>query len=421
MQTIGLLNPISVAQADGAYRLVAGRHRLEAHRRLGRETIRAVVLDLDELRCELAEIDENLIRAELTVLERGEHLARRKEIYEALHPETKQGGAPGKPGGGKVAKTPDSGVLVPSFVEETARKTGKGKSTVFEEIQIATRLDEEVKEQIRDTGLADQKTDLLLLAQQPAQVQKELVSRVVSGEAKTVRAAAGQLEKEAEEEKRQEISHTLSQDILPEGVRLEAKDFRSQAEGIPDESVSLIFTDPPYDRDSLPLYGDLARIAARVLRPGGSLLCYCGHYLLPDLLPLMTKHLRFWWPCAAAHSGPEARMREYGIVVGWKPILWFVKGTRGDKETFVRDVTFGQREKDHHPWQQAEVEARYWIEHLSRPGDLVWDPFCGSGTTALAARGLGRLALTCDTDPEAIEAALARLSGLRGDLDAAAG
>jgi ParB family chromosome partitioning protein len=80
---IGLLNPIVVA----ASRLVAGRHRLEAVRLLGWETIPAIELTLEALDRELAEIDENLIRADLDVIERGDHYKRRKEIFLAKHPE----------------------------------------------------------------------------------------------------------------------------------------------------------------------------------------------------------------------------------------------------------------------------------------------------------------------------------------------
>ena len=48
--------------------------------------IRAQVVPLDALDAELAEIDENLLRNELTVLERAEHFARRKQLYEAKYP-----------------------------------------------------------------------------------------------------------------------------------------------------------------------------------------------------------------------------------------------------------------------------------------------------------------------------------------------
>ena len=48
-------------------------------------------------------------------------------------------------------------------------------------------------------------------------------------------------------------------------------DFRQRLDDLPDDSVDLIFTDPPYHKKHLPLYGDLAEVAGRVLRLGGSL------------------------------------------------------------------------------------------------------------------------------------------------------
>ena len=50
------------------------------------------------------------------------------------------------------------------------------------------------------------------------------------------------------------------------------------------------------------------------------------------------------------------------------------------------------------------------VRDYTRPGDLVVDPFCGSGTTALAAAMEGRSAITCEQMPEHYEIAKARLS-----------
>lgn len=167
-------------------------------------------------------------------------------------------------------------------------------------------------------------------------------------------------------------------------------DFREIGHQIPDASVDLIFTDPPYDRKAIELFDGLGEFAARVLRPGGSLIAYIGHIQLPDALADLSKHLRYWWTCGCFHSEAKARMTEYGIIAGWKPVIWFVKETRGDKRTFVTDVVTGSREKSHHEWQQAVSEARYFIDLLTEKDGFVVDPFCGGGTTPVACVELGR-------------------------------
>src|SRR5262249_2174868 len=154
-----------------------------------------------------------------------------------------------------------------------------------------------------------------------------------------VAAAEAKRAAEARDRQRRAEEVAAAMDGAPAIVHLGG--FRDVArDHLADGSVSLIYTDPPYDRGSLPLYGALALVAQRVLRPGGSLLCYCGQYLLPDILPLMTPHLRFHWFCACIHTGELARMWEYGVVVGWKPILWFTKGQRSvaEKQVFVEDA-----------------------------------------------------------------------------------
>ena len=64
---IGLLNPVTVRQNNGFYHLVAGAHRLEACKILQWKTIPASLFEGDDLDAELAEIDENLRRNELTI------------------------------------------------------------------------------------------------------------------------------------------------------------------------------------------------------------------------------------------------------------------------------------------------------------------------------------------------------------------
>ena len=99
---------------------------MEACKRLGMKDIECSVTDLDGMRAELAEIDENLTRKELNYIDQGEQLLRRKEIYEALHPETRatyEGGAFKGNQHNEVADTVSS-TKMKSFAEDTAEKTG---------------------------------------------------------------------------------------------------------------------------------------------------------------------------------------------------------------------------------------------------------------------------------------------------------
>jgi hypothetical protein len=92
IDAIQLLEPVIVRrQADG-FEVMAGLHRVEAFRQLGRETIPAVILNVDDLTAELVLIDENLCRHDLSPAERALAVTRRKELYLQLHPETGHGG-----------------------------------------------------------------------------------------------------------------------------------------------------------------------------------------------------------------------------------------------------------------------------------------------------------------------------------------
>ena len=75
---IGLLNPITLT---GDYTLIAGLHRLEAVKLLGWTEVECVITELEGLAAELAEIDENFARANMSPLEICELYKRRKDIY----------------------------------------------------------------------------------------------------------------------------------------------------------------------------------------------------------------------------------------------------------------------------------------------------------------------------------------------------
>jgi len=215
-------------------------------------------------------------------------------------------------------------------------------------------------------------------------------------------------EQEAERQ-RKTIEATDAKELCMGSVNLRHGDFRKVLVDVADQSVSLVFTDPPYGKSSLPLWSDLGKWAARVLLPGGFLISYSGQTYLPAVIEALNKHLRYVWMVAQLSKGPKSIMRHVGFYSAWKPLLVFACEPFAARNWFM-DVIHGEGpEKEHHDWQQGEYEAWYCLEHFSREDELVADPFLGSGTTAIAAIKLGRRFIGADIDGAAISKTLERV------------
>jgi len=211
------------------------------------------------------------------------------------------------------------------------------------------------------------------------------------------------------EEKKKAADHARPVALtLPEGIH--HGDFRTLSDSIADASIDLIFTDPPYDAGSVQLYEDAARIAKRILKPGGSLIAYSGQRHLPKVLAGMSNHLVYWWTIAGVHEGGNQIMNKLGIRCGWKPLVWFVKGTRADIQNVVMDVIRGDREKNAHEWQQAQSEAEYFIKELSTDQGCVVDFCLGGGTTAAACKSVGRKFIGFEVNASSLEKSIERVS-----------
>ncbi len=207
-------------------------------------------------------------------------------------------------------------------------------------------------------------------------------------------------------EKKREREETVAQ-IGDAGVQ--CGDFRELGQAIPDGSVDLIFTDPPYNQEAIPLYSALAELASRVLRPGGWCLAYSGQTWLPQVMQQMSEHLTYGWVFAIQHTGGDLRYRNLKLQNGWKPILGFYRPPLNVWWDWFPDLTSGGREKEDHHWQQATAEARHFITALCPVGGVVLDPMVGSGTTCVAALLTKRQWIAFDNDQEAVAKARARV------------
>ncbi len=181
IRELGLLNPVTI---DKEKNLIAGLHRLEAVKQLGRSEVECTLSSLDGLQAELAEIDENFVRSGLSAVEYGEMLLRRKEIYETLHPETKAGAAQAaamnRAVGNNVADKMSA--TSKSFVEDTAEKLNIAPRTVRREIQTAKNLTTEAKEIIRNADTKISKKAAMKLSRLEPGQQKEAAALLAAKE-----------------------------------------------------------------------------------------------------------------------------------------------------------------------------------------------------------------------------------------------
>jgi len=182
IRELGLLNPVTI---DKGKNLIAGLHRLEAAKILGWTGVECTVSSLEGLEAELAEIDENIVRSDLSALEYGEILLRRKEIYEALHPETKKGGDR-KSEEIKAKKFRFDSDQTKSFAQDTADKLGVTKRTVELQLQTAKNLTPEAKEIMRESGEKFTRRTALELSRLEPEKQREAAGLLAAREIQSV-------------------------------------------------------------------------------------------------------------------------------------------------------------------------------------------------------------------------------------------
>lgn len=177
-------------------------------------------------------------------------------------------------------------------------------------------------------------------------------------------------------------------------------------------SVDWVVTDPPYGAKSIPAYDELGAAAARILKPGGLLLCMTGQFHLPEVMGRLGRHLSWHWLIPYLTPGSSAENQKRRVHVSSKPVLVYAKGTYGG--SYFTDVAESPKaDKEHHHWGQSVGGMLNIMRSFVRPGDTIVDPFLGGGTTGLAALQLGANFVGCDIDPDAVALARSRLEALR--------
>jgi ParB family transcriptional regulator, chromosome partitioning protein len=168
---VGLLSPI-IVRARGKERfLVAGLHRLEATRRLGRVDIEADVIECEDIDARLAEIAENLHRAELSALERAEQLSE----WVLLTAEKSKGAQVAPPGGAQPHK---------KGIKAAVRDLGLKRTELQRAVKI-NAIAPEAKAAAKEADLDDNQSALLKVASEPPSRQVGAVKQLAAAKQQT--------------------------------------------------------------------------------------------------------------------------------------------------------------------------------------------------------------------------------------------
>ena len=215
--------------------------------------------------------------------------------------------------------------------------------------------------------------------------------------------------REVEKNKKRSLDY---EDLKVGQTQLMVGDFRKRCSEIEDSSVDLCFTDPLYEKDALPVWGDLGEMCAKKLKPGGILMAYSGVLYLPQVHQMLGQHLTYLWTAAIYHSGRSKLVRAVQIHQAWKPVLVYYKPPLRKYWRPFYDMVTGGQEKDHHIYEQSVGEAMHYIKATCPANGVLLDPMMASATTIVAGlhADLGLTCIGCEVDKAAFATAEERVN-----------
>jgi site-specific DNA-methyltransferase (adenine-specific) len=175
------------------------------------------------------------------------------------------------------------------------------------------------------------------------------------------------------------------------------------------KQYDFIITDPPYPKEFLPLFETLAMRANDWLKDGGLLVVMSGQSYLDEIYAMMSKHIEYYWTSCYLTPGQPTPLRQVNVNTTWKPLLIFKKGDYKGKifgDVFKSDGN----DKDFHKWGQSISGMFDIVSKMCLPGQTILDPFCGAGTTGIAALKHGCLFDGVELDIENVNISKARLN-----------
>ncbi len=184
------------------------------------------------------------------------------------------------------------------------------------------------------------------------------------------------------------------------------------ANQIEDEAIDFVITDPVYENTAD--YEWLAKTALRVLRPDSSLIAFCSDIKMFGCHLVMSRHLTFVKPLYYVVVAKQfSALRGYNIMTWTTPALWFTKGKHKPHTRTLDTIIAKGAAQGNHKWNKNTEAYRRWIKDFTHRGDLVFDPFSGSGTVPYVCEQLGRRYLAFEIEISTARQATSRLNSIQ--------
>jgi DNA modification methylase len=188
---------------------------------------------------------------------------------------------------------------------------------------------------------------------------------------------------------------------------------------MPTKSVDLCLTDPPYnvgldyantDDDKLNYSTWCNDWFMECLRISRSVCISCGIVNMGMWAKMRNPTWIICW------YKPAAMGRCIFGFNNWEPILFWGKPKKQNGCDVIRAPIIPDKSIEGHPCPKPLEWGKQLVQLLSNESDLILDPFCGSGTTCVAAKLLGRNFIGIDISPEYVKIAEARLRNTEENL-----
>lgn len=242
---------------------------------------------------------------------------------------------------------------------------------------------------------------------------KELIAKIDIGEY-SINKAYNEVLKEI---KRQEIDESRNK-IAVIGAALksterwyvEVADIHTYAT---DRHFDFIITDPPYPKEYLLLYEVLAKRTKEWLKSDGLLVVMCGQSYLDQIYNIMSKYLSYYWTSCYLTPGQPTPLKQRQVNTTWKPLLIYSLTGDYNGKLFGDVYTSPKPEKDNYEWEQSVDGMLSIISQICLPGQSIFDPFTGSGSTGVAALMHGCTFHGIDKDERLVNISKGRLSKVK--------